>query len=190
MHAATLGHAGFGVLIAGPGGAGKSGTTLAGLASGLSTVGDDYILLDQEGAPTALPLYRYLKQDPAGITRIPGLAERLCGARLNWQGKYEFDPETIFPGCLVDRLSLRAILLPSIAGGRHSRLERVSRSEAVQLLARDATQQLPMGGPESVLFFGGLTASLPVYRLYLSLHPAEIAAVVAQTIETAGTPRE
>lgn len=71
-HAATLGLDGKGVLLAGSGGSGKSGTTLAGIAAGLATVGDDYSLVAQEEAVAAYPLYRLLKQDPAGVNRVWG----------------------------------------------------------------------------------------------------------------------
>ena len=44
-HAASLGRDGRGILLLGHGGAGKSGTALAGVAAGLQTVGDDYVAL-------------------------------------------------------------------------------------------------------------------------------------------------
>ena len=40
---------GDGVLLAGAGGAGKSGTTLAGILHGLSSVGDDYVAVRANG---------------------------------------------------------------------------------------------------------------------------------------------
>ena len=44
VHAGTLAEGETGVLLVGEGGSGKSGTVLAGLLNGLSTVGDDYVL--------------------------------------------------------------------------------------------------------------------------------------------------
>jgi hypothetical protein len=85
IHAATLAVGGKGILIVGAGGAGKSGTCLAGLASGLNTVGDDYVLV-APGAPlTAFRAYRLLKQDREGLARIPGLAAHAAHAQVNWQ---------------------------------------------------------------------------------------------------------
>jgi hypothetical protein len=182
VHAGSLGLDGHGVLIAGPGGAGKSGTTLAGLAGGLQTVGDDYILLDQREQPTVTPLYRLLKQDAAGIARIAGLADRLGAVTPNWQGKFEFDPEAAFPGCMARGLRLGAILLPTVARQAQSTLEPVPRAEAIRFLTDALFGEFQSQSSEDLLFLTGLVMRLPVYRLRLSEDPKEIAAVVRQVI--------
>lgn len=182
IHAGSLGVEGHGVLIAGPGGAGKSGTTLAGLAGGLETVGDDYLLLDQSEHPSVLPLYRLLKQDEAGIARIPGLADRLGDIARNWQGKFEFDPELAFPGCMAERLRLGAILLPTVARQGRSTLEPVSRADAVRYLTDALFGEFQSRSPEDLLFLTGLVMRLPVYRLRLSDDPVEIATVIRMVI--------
>jgi len=182
VHAGSLGFDGHGVLIAGPGGAGKSGTTLAGLAGGLQTVGDDYLLLDQREQPAVQPLYRLLKQDAAGIARISGLADRLGAVTPNWQGKFEFDPEAVFPGCMAGRLRLGAILLPAVARQARSTLEPVPRAEAVRFLTDALFGEFQTRSAEDLLFLTGLAMRLPVYRFRLSEDPAEIAAVVRMVI--------
>ncbi|WP_336800679.1 hypothetical protein [Kaistia sp. MMO-174] len=182
IHAGSLGVDGQGVLVAGPGGAGKSGTTLAGLAGGLQTVGDDYILLDQDGPPTVLPLYRLLKQDAAGIARIPGLADRLGALSPNWQGKFEFDPERAFPGCMADRLRIGAILLPVVARQERSTIEAVPRADAIRYLTDALFGEFQSRSAEDLLFLTGLSMRLPVYRLRLSEDPIEIAATVRSVI--------
>lgn len=183
IHAGSLGLGGDGVLIVGRGGSGKSGTTLAGIAGGLKTVGDDYVLLDQADRPTALPLYRLLKQDPAGLARIPGLSERVGDRERNWQGKFELDPEALFPGCMAGSLRLRAILLPEVAHLPATRFERLDRAPATKILVEPMLEQLPVASTESVMFFAGLTAQLPVYRAQLSEDAAEIASSVRRLIE-------
>ena len=97
-HAASLGQDGRGILLLGHGGAGKSGTALAGLVAGLQTVGDDYVALGGLDPAVAQPLFRIVKQDRDGLARIAGLAERLAHLPLNWMNKVEFDPTPIFPG--------------------------------------------------------------------------------------------
>ncbi|MCX5518799.1 hypothetical protein OSH10_10155 [Kaistia defluvii] len=182
VHAGSLGVDGHGVLIAGPGGAGKSGTTLAGLAGGLQTVGDDYVLLDQHEHPTVSPLYRLLKQDAAGIARIPGLGDRLGALTPNWQGKFEFDPDIAFPGCVAGPLRLGAILLPAVAMQARSTLERVPRAEAVRYLVDALFGEFQSRSAEDLLFLTGLSMRLPIYRMRLSADPAEIAATVRTVI--------
>ncbi|WP_245469351.1 serine kinase, partial [Mesorhizobium sp. M7A.F.Ca.MR.362.00.0.0] len=96
-HAGTLGIEGKGVLLAGAGGAGKSGTVAAGLLHGLDSVGDDYVLVDLSNGVTARPLFSTLKQDPQGFVRL-GLKHRLkAHGPLNWQGKYAFHIDDIAP---------------------------------------------------------------------------------------------
>ena len=96
LHAATLGSGGAGALLAGPGGVGKSATTLAGITHGLVTTGDDYLLVEPGTPPVAWPVYRLLKQDRAGLARA-GHDDLSLGA-VNWNGKVEIDLEARVPG--------------------------------------------------------------------------------------------
>ena len=183
MQSAILGIDGHGILLAGPGGSGKSGTTLAGLAHGLSTVGDDYVMVDLNEGPFASRVYRMVKQDAAGVARIPGLGARLGERRTNWQGKFEFDPDGLFPGAVRDRMRLHGILLPSRGGGDRSALEPVSRPGAVRLLSEAMSGEAPAQKVEALLFVVALTLHLPTYRMRLSTDPAEIASTVRSFIE-------
>ena len=54
VHGGTLGIDGRGVVLAGSGGAGKSGTVVAGIMVGLDSVGDDYVSVDQMEAPSPI----------------------------------------------------------------------------------------------------------------------------------------
>lgn len=186
VHAGSLGWNGRGVLLTGAGGAGKSGTTLAGLAHELTSVGDDYVLLDQAEKPVARPLYRLLKQDAKGIARIPGLASKIGRIEPNWQEKFEFNPDAVFPGGFVDGLELKAVLLPVIARAERTSLERVPRSKAIRFLTTAMLDQLPVASTSTVLFLAGLTAQIPTYRMLLSEDPQEIAASVRHLIEADG----
>jgi hypothetical protein len=107
VHAGTLSLADEGVLIVGPSGAGKSGTTLAGISAGLKTAGDDYVLVCPTDPPTAFRVYNVLKQDQNRLARIDGLAGATAGLKTSWKNKLEFDPEKLFPGCVVERVRLR-----------------------------------------------------------------------------------
>ena len=70
-HAGTLGKGGAGILLVGKGGSGKSGTVVGGIAHGLQSVGDDYVLFDDATAAVrAYPLFRTLKQDLSGLRRL------------------------------------------------------------------------------------------------------------------------
>lgn len=177
-HAGTLGHNGDGVLLAGAGGAGKSGTVISGLLAGLTTVGDDYVLLahDADGV-VARPLFRTLKQDPEGLKRL-GLAPPGDGA-VNWQGKHQFQVADLAPDGLVDRLTIGAILLPTVTGARRTSIAPVARREAMLALALSASAQLLGDFESGFRFFGGVTRHLPCYRLDLGADARDVAETIA-----------
>ena len=182
VHGATLGDDRAAVLIVGPGGVGKSAMTLAGIAHGLRTVGDDYVVIDSGDPPVAWQAYRLLKQDRAGIARLPGLPERVANHRPNWQGKLELDPQTLFPGCMVASQPIRAILVPRLGAATKTRIEPIDRRFAVDALTRSTLQQFSSEQGSGFLFCVGLGKRLASYAVALSQSPAEIAATVSDFI--------
>lgn len=167
-HAATLGRDGKGILILGNGGAGKSGTTLSGLAAGLQTVGDDYIALDGSAPAVARPLFLLAKQDRAGLQRIPGLAERLAHLPNNWMNKVEFDPAAVFPGCFSDALQIHAIVLPRIAHAPSPHLAPAAHGEAMRTLIPTNLNMFQGEPIEGLDYYGSLVRQVPAYTLDLS----------------------
>jgi hypothetical protein len=168
-HAASLGESGVGVLFLGNSGAGKSGIALAGLSVGLSSVGDDYLGLGHEdGEIVARPLYRIVKQDRLGLSRVPQLADVADSLALNWKGKAELDPEEHFPGAFAERLAIRAIVLPRIAHADRPSLSAATPGEAMRALMRSNLHQFPGEADDGMRFFGGMLRQLPVHRLDLS----------------------
>lgn len=184
-HAGTLGANGKGVLLAGAGGAGKSGTVAAGLLNGLDSVGDDYVLIDLAGGVTARPLFSTLKQDPQGFARL-GLKQRLrIESPLNWQGKHTFHIADIAPRPVPAALDIVALVVPHIGGGEMSSIVPVSRRDAMIALAPSGIMQMPGERESGFRFFGDLTRQLPSYRLSLGTHPEEIAGTLADFLTRA-----
>lgn len=186
-HAATLGRQGRGVLIVGNGGAGKSGTCLDGLAAGMVTCGDDYVALDLHGNPKAHLMFRILKQDLAGLSRIAAFNGKFDGTGLNWQGKIDLDPETFFPGCLTDCLAIEAVLLASIAGGATANIVPVSRGEIMRAIMRSNLYQFPGEHDDGLQFFSKLLSQLPCFRIKLSSDPAANGDAIDRLLEKVGS---
>ena len=182
VHGAVLSVADEGVLIVGPGGAGKSGTTLAGISTGLKTAGDDYVLIRPTSPPTAFRVYNIFKQDRVRLARIDGLAEATARLKTNWNNKLEFDPEDLFPGCLVEHVRLHAILAPKIAYEPRTRLVKVDPQSVFQQLAPSLWTQLPGTPVSGFRFATWLTRSLPTYGVSLSDDPAEIGDTIGRFI--------
>ncbi|MBZ9996370.1 serine kinase [Mesorhizobium sp. BH1-1-4] len=177
-HAGTLGIDGKGILLAGAGGAGKSGTVAAGLLNGLDSVGDDYVLIDLVGGVTARPLFSTLKQDARGFARL-GLQQRLAEqGPLNWQGKHTFHIGDVTPRPVPAMLDIVALVVPHISGGGASSIMPVSRRDAMIALAPSGIAQMPGERESGFRFFSELTRLLPCFRLSLGTDPAEIAGAI------------
>jgi hypothetical protein len=183
VHGATLGNSRDAVLIAGPGGSGKSSTTLGGIANGLQTVGDDYVLVTPTDPPIAMPVYRLLKQDQSGVDRIDGLSERLGTLQPNWQGKVEFNADEFFPGCIANSQRIRAILVPAICHAQKTRIEPIDWMASLRALARPTLEQIPCDRDTGLLFCMGLSKKVPGFRLLLPNNATEIAEKIEKFIE-------
>lgn len=181
-HAASLGLNGRGILILGHGGAGKSGTALAGIAAGLQTVGDDYVALGGQAPAVACALFRIVKQDRAGLARIPGLTERTAHLPLNWRNKVEFDPSGFYPGCFAEALRIEAIVLPHVVHATVPRFVPASAGEAMRSLMRTNLYQVPGEAEDGFEYYGSLMRSRPVLRLELSDKAPDNGAALADFI--------
>jgi len=167
-HAATLGWQGRGLLIPGKGGTGKSSTTLAGLASGLCTAGDDYVAITGGAAPAAHLLYRIVKQDRDGLARIPALSAIFAGRAPNWQKKIEFNPEEVFPDVFAENLNLAAVMLPRIAHAAKPSIAPVAPSMAMLSLMSTNLHQHIGELETGMAFFAEILRRLPCFRIDLA----------------------
>jgi hypothetical protein len=178
LHAGTLGHNGQGILLAGPGGSGKSGTVLAGLLHGLQSVGDDYVLVSQEQTIRAHPIFQTLKQDPAGCQRIGIPADSPLCQTLNWQGKHQFRLADL--GCSepLDQLRIHALCIPTIGDTAHTRFLPTNAKDAFLALAPSGLAQMQGDRGALFSFCAAMARSLRTYRLELGRDPAEISASI------------
>jgi hypothetical protein len=181
-HAGTLGADGRGVLLAGSGGAGKSGTVVAGLLNGLDSVGDDYVLIDLNDGVRARPLFSTLKQDAQGFARLDLKRRLQAPGPLNWQGKHSFHLGDIAPRPVPAMLDIVALMVPHIGGGTASSIMPVSRREAMIALAPSGIAQMPGERESGFRFFSDLTRRLPCFRLSLGTAPEEIAGTIGNFI--------
>jgi hypothetical protein len=181
VHAATLGARGRGVLIAGRGGAGKSSTTLAGVAAGLDSVGDDYVLVEAGDDVRAHPVYAVAKQDASGFARL-GLGRLVADpGPLNWQGKHEFGLALL--GRPVQHLALTAILVPRVAHRARTEIVLASPREAMLALAPSGIFQMPGEWLSGSRFYADLIRRLPSFRIELGTDGREIAESIASFLD-------
>lgn len=188
-HAAALGMEGRGVLLAGSGGSGKSGTTLAGITHGMQSAGDDYVLLDRGPTRQAHAVFSKMKQDVPGLRRAGLRPSQLGGGKVNWQNKIEFDPTDIHRDALAERMEIVAIMLPTIAHRPRTTIEPARPAEAMLALAPSGLFQMPGCAASGVRFFSKLVRELPAYHLFLSEDPAEITDTINRFLNKEGLAR-
>ena len=167
-HASTLGRDGVGVVFFGNSGAGKSGLALAGLSLGLQTVGDDYVALSAAGGVRASTLFTIVKQDRAGLSRVPELAGRCRDLPENWKGKLEIPPGRLPPGAFAAEMAVRAAVLPRIADTGAPRLVPCGPGRVMRALMRSNLHQYPGEDEDGMAFFAHLLRQLPTFELELS----------------------
>ena len=183
VHGGTLGINGRGVILAGSGGAGKSGTVVAGILGGLDSVGDDYVLVGLDSGVAAYPLFTTLKQDHPGWQRL-GLDRKLeRPSTLNWQGKYQFRIDDIVTRSVPSRLNIGALLVPHVTREARTTTVPMARKDAMIALTTSGLGQLAGDRESGFRFFSELTRMVPCYKLRLGVEPEEIAGAMAEFIE-------
>lgn len=156
VHGAVVGSGGRGVLLAGPGGSGKSTTTLACLQAGMQVVGDDYAAVDFTAEPArAWNLYRSIK-----------VGERETGAGGCDHRRTLILGEDL-PGAPTEMLELAALLLPRVAGGPHSSVSTATPAQALRALAPSTLLQIPQEKQPSMGLLAQLARTVPAYHLNL-----------------------
>jgi hypothetical protein len=156
VHGATVGAGGRGVLLAGPGGSGKSTTTLACLEAGLQIVGDDYAAVELVGGRArAWNLYGSIKvgERDGGPDGRDDRRSLILGEDL--------------PGAPTEALDLAAVLLPRVVGGPSSSLSRAHHADALRALAPSTLLQAPHEERPSLGLLADLARSLPAHHLNL-----------------------
>lgn len=183
VHAAAMGNAAGGVLIAGPCGSGKTTTALSCLGSRLRYAGDDYTLVRVEPAPYVHLLYSTAKMDQDGLERFPRLAASVDNRdRLDREKAmlylHESQPESLIAGFPV-----RAVLVPEITGKPNTSVEPVPHSRAMLALAPTTTKHLPAARAKTIAKLAQLTKSVDCYKLLAGTDLAQIPDVLWGLVE-------
>jgi hypothetical protein len=159
IHAGAVGDPDLGcVLLAGPGGAGKTSLALAAVEHGLRYVGDDYVLLEDG---IAWNLYGTAKVD-AGPDREKTVLE--------------LEAES-----LIEALPIRAVVVPAI-GSRSTRLEEISPAQALLALAPSTAFQMPFDRGAVLATLGELVRLVPCHRLELGRRAKAAASALGEVL--------
>ena len=174
VHAAAVGNHDGGVLIAGVAGSGKSTTSLACLRGGLAFAGDDYVVVDIEGA-FVHSLYSSAKLEWDNFDHHPELFR---------PGNSRVDPKAVgfvardVPDGVARGFPLRALLLPTIGETDQTRAMPTTAAHALLRLAPSTMLQMPGHDQQSLGALARLVDAVPAFRLELGTDLSTIPGVV------------
>ena len=186
LHAGAVGLPnGDAVLLAAPGGGGKSNTVLSCLAhSSLQLLGEDFVAVDETAAPRVWSLYSSAKLPAADLARFPALATEVTAVRDETDGKVALDLSRRYRERMSDGLPLRAILVLKITGNPTNRLVPAPPGEAVKAMLTSLLMVLPSARRPLFEFTTALARKLPAYRLELGGDPGQVAATIEEFLQS------
>jgi len=139
IHAAALEKHGRGILISGNSGRGKTTSSLSLLRSGYRYLSDDHPLLQDAGTHVdVLPFPTKINVTQATIELFPELADVPDHVSHPGSRKWSFHAEDLYPTSLGERCRPVMVLFPHVVDVNHSRLELLSKSQALELLLPQA----------------------------------------------------
>lgn len=182
VHAGLVADGDDGILLAGPGGVGKSTTTLACVAAGMMLLGDDQVALgERAGWFEAHSLYATARVTTQTLERYPELA---LGGAVTEPGDGK---ALLFAGDdtrVARSARVRAIVLPRLTAGRAA-LTDATAGEALLALAPTSLINAVGGGRWALERLARLVAAVPLVRLDVGESPHDAAALVRRALDAA-----
>lgn len=169
LHSAAVGIGGNGVLIGARGGRGKSTLAVACLLQGLDFTSDDYVLLNQKGPLTAMPLYRTvgLNPDSAAILK-PALPVLKRDPQRGGKLLLDASGERI-----CEELPIRGIVFPKIGPHDKPEIIPVAPGQALTQMVHSSLVQFDVLREISLVrLMLERLQGLPVYEIRLTKDPA------------------
>jgi hypothetical protein len=187
VHGAAVGLPGSGILLTAPGGSGKSTTALACLQAGLLFLGDDYVLVRDDGEPSVHSLYSSAKLVPRHLRRMLPRLETAVARSDGLDG----DKAVLLlapghRGRLTDGLPLCAIAVPRLSPTGRTAVRPASPVEVLTALAPTTLLQLPGTGSEALAALGRLVRRMPRYTLEVGTDLDEVVAAVRGLLREGG----
>jgi hypothetical protein len=184
VHAGAVGIGDRGVLLAGPGGSGKSTSAVAALIAGCEYLGDDYVLVDLAGPhPVAHSLYATAKLAPEATALLPALSGTYGGQTPNGEEKWVIDVAQLRPDALRLQVGIAAIVLPCLRPDGPTRLLPASAGAALLALAPTTVFQGPLRDGVALGQLAELARRVPAHALELGAGPEQVFPVIAQLLE-------
>lgn len=183
LHGGVVTNSHSGLLLAGPGGSGKSTTVAACLQAGLGVCGDDLIVTERrDGNWTAHAVYDSVKLAPNQSIPAPPVLHSAPWSSCGEKRLVRYSDAA--PERFIRSTSLNALLHCVVAGSAASKLVPVPPSTMLRAIG-PPTAFLLRGRESHILKeVNSLVRGLPCFRLELGINPAEAAALLSDTLES------
>jgi hypothetical protein len=184
--AAVADEDGRGLLLCGGSGAGKSTTTLAALADGMRSAGDDYVLVTPGRPPKAHALYTSTLLELGHYRRNAHLMPHvdLVADQVDRQKAVMFTGGTGRPG-LVAGFGLIGLVALRVERGSSPAFLRSSAGAVLRALAPSTLSQLGMVDAVGLARLAQLCRGLPCFELRLGDDPAPVPGLLRKLVAEA-----
>jgi hypothetical protein len=171
IHAGMVARDGNAILLGGPGGAGKSTSSLVSLLAGFEYMADDYVALTSgpESGYMGHSLYCSTHLEPHHLERFPELEPHAIPGRLPREDKSLVLLSDVLPGGLSRKATVRAVALPRLVDADDTTVRPASKVESLLRMAPSSLLLLPYAGLVESEFerLGRFLEDTPTYWLDL-----------------------
>jgi len=187
-HAAAVATDDGAVLLIGPGGSGKSSTSLICMAGGMGWLGDDYVVIDPSNRVVS-SLYGSAKLVVAHHAHLPDLMRTDGTIRHAHLDDKNFGfPAIESPERVCLEATTRAVVLPVVTRGPRCRLVRTTTSRALLALAPSTIFQGRVQRAEVFELSRQVVQPFQPYRLELGEGTEALPAMLSELLATGGRP--
>ncbi|MCZ2107984.1 MAG: hypothetical protein LC118_00170 [Dehalococcoidia bacterium] len=179
VHAAGIALEGRGILIAAPGGSGKSTTALTCMASGWDYAGDDYIAVTGR-TRRVHSLYRSAKLEPWNVHRVPWIEGTAVNESRLMSEKAVYLPSPCNGGKVITDFEYAGVVIPRI--GKACRIEPTTKAEALRAIAPSTILQLGSTDTTIMAQLAQIVRDVPAYRLELGEDMSELPMLLASLV--------
>ena len=180
VHAAAVTTAGRGLLLAGPGGSGKSTTTLALIMNGSATAGEDFVVLTPSDPPVAHALYDTLKLTGIGAKLYPEVMAAAANPVRPASEKVQIHLCDVMADRLRPSIELDALMSLRLGYGALTRIRPANAIAAMRALAPSSALLLRVRMNETLARISAFARLIPTYDVELSGDPIEAARAITR----------
>lgn len=191
LHSSAVGDGRGAVLVVGRSGSGRSTTALACAASGLSYLGDDYVLVGPPPRPHVYSTFCSGKLTSEQVTRFPELAATVTNRDALPEEKALVYLTGAATGATAAQLPLAAVLVPVIVGGSNTTVARLAPAKALAALAPSTVVEVFTAGKTALERMRAVVTSVPCFSILLGHDLAGIGPTVRRLLDDLhGAPHE